>query len=231
MQTDCYGHRRKQLVGHAPFLYSPGLELTGAALEVSVQTFNGSSASSASFLAHIGEKIAIGVGSAADGNTTGDSSVATSLLWFPSGPHWSMSLADTCTLRANTATLCMGTGAWLNPLQIASWEHYLEQFSKANCPATWERHQEPGLSPKTMHISMSTSLDCRMRKLGRQKLISIKSLGHYINGLHLYFSFSVAWSVWWLDWKPSAASDTCLACGRDIWDQQLSSSHFASWPN
>lgn len=116
MQTDCYGHRRKQLVGHAPFLYFPGLEPTGAALEVSVQTFNGSSASSASFLAHIGEKIAIGVGSAADGNTTGDSSVATSLLWFPSGPHWSMSLADTCTLMANTATLCMGTGAWLNPL-------------------------------------------------------------------------------------------------------------------
>lgn len=51
-----------------------------AALEVSEQTLHGSFASSASFLSHTGEKITVRAGSAADGNTAGDSSVATPLL-------------------------------------------------------------------------------------------------------------------------------------------------------
>lgn len=84
-----------------------------------------------SFLAQVGKQIPIRAGSAADGNTAGDGSASTHLPWCPIGPYWSMDCEDTSILSASTATLCMNAEAWLNPLQIASWEHSLEQFSKA----------------------------------------------------------------------------------------------------
>lgn len=138
----------EEACGECSLPLSPGLELAGAALEVSAQTLHGSSASSASFLANVGEKIPNRAGSPADGNTAGDSSVATPLLWCPSGPHWNLGPQYTCTLRASTATLHTDAEAWLNTLQIAPWEHYLGQFSKANCPGIWERCQDLGLSPR-----------------------------------------------------------------------------------
>lgn len=70
----------EEACGECSLPLSPGLELAGAALEVSAQTLHGSSASSASFLANVGEKIPNRAGSPADGNTAGDSSVATPLL-------------------------------------------------------------------------------------------------------------------------------------------------------
>lgn len=86
---------------------------------------------SCSFLAQVGEQVPIGAGSVADSNTTGDRSASTPLLWCPKGPYWNMNPEDICILSASTATLCMNAGASLNPLWIASWEHSLEQFSKA----------------------------------------------------------------------------------------------------
>ena len=101
---------------------SPGLELTEAAFEVSAQTLHGSPASSASFLARVGEKTPISAGSAADGNTAGDSSVATPRLWFPSGLHWYLLLNIPVPSRP-ALTLCVwmqGLGSTLCRLHPGS---------------------------------------------------------------------------------------------------------------